>query len=565
MEPIVKKFFNRNPEPAEFLASLHLVPSPDLNLNRFRTGIDNLHIDVALSRKFQTALANLVSGMVQEELARHGYSEAGKFPDNSDFDRFRDAYRGLWEAVLEQANRDVSLIDLARLLQLSLLKILLGAPDQTITDLRRQLHRDVEKPSRADPGRAMELHERLVAIAKHEAGIRYRTLRRLFKLVQQLESKELRKVRKSILGTSWVLPKTLLFNPLLHLQDLNKESYLANHYPIVCMDRQQDGYFVQTNRLFCEQFADYIADWCLPEQDQPAATSDGAGLRLRQRERYGSFTAFLDGQHLLEQAMREEEYVHCRCSWLDSPKNLEQIFRRPAASSWFGGFGAKENSPRERQQPDGWLEFQQRMAQELHRRLTKAGMLQRIIASYRTPRLHRQLNEKVSIRDIYFYLVGELPRRKLVQHLNLASSTETDEALRALDAVLHYIQRLPTQKQLEYTGRYLKEQDPSVQIIGVQPSEGAHIPGIRRWPAEYLPEIFDASLVDREIDVDQQTAEDMTRRLAAEEGIFCGVSSGGAVAASLRLSEELENATIVSIICDRGDRYLSTGVFSPKD
>jgi cysteine synthase B len=115
------------------------------------------------------------------------------------------------------------------------------------------------------------------------------------------------------------------------------------------------------------------------------------------------------------------------------------------------------------------------------------------------------------------------------------------------------------------TARYLKEQNPAIRIIGVQPSAGAHIPGIRRWPVEYLPEIFDASLVDLEIDVEQQEAEDMTRRLAAEEGIFCGISSGGAVAAALRLSEKLENATIVSIICDRGDRYLSTGIFSPKD
>ena len=104
----------------------------------------------------------------------------------------------------------------------------------------------------------------LVTIAKHEAGIRYRTLRRLFKLVQQLESKELRKIRKSILGVSWVLPKTLLFNPLLHLQDLSNENSFVNHYPIVCMDREGEGYFVLTNRIFCEQFAEYVADWCQP-------------------------------------------------------------------------------------------------------------------------------------------------------------------------------------------------------------------------------------------------------------------------------------------------------------
>jgi cysteine synthase B len=110
--------------------------------------------------------------------------------------------------------------------------------------------------------------------------------------------------------------------------------------------------------------------------------------------------------------------------------------------------------------------------------------------------------------------------------------------------------------------RYLKEKNPSIEIIGLQPIEGSAIPGIRRWPTEYLPRIFDAERVDRVIDMSQQMAEDMTRELARVEGIFCGVSSGGAVAAALQVSKEVENAIIATIVCDRGDRYLSTGVFS---
>jgi cysteine synthase B len=111
------------------------------------------------------------------------------------------------------------------------------------------------------------------------------------------------------------------------------------------------------------------------------------------------------------------------------------------------------------------------------------------------------------------------------------------------------------------TSKYLKEQNPAIQIIGVQPKGDSKIPGIRRWPKEYLPKIYQPDRVDRIIDVDQQAAENTTRALAAEEGIFAGVSSGGAVSAALRLSEEVENAVIVVIICDRGDRYLSTGIF----
>ena len=127
--------------------------------------------------------------------------------------------------------------------------------------------------------------------------------------------------------------------------------------------------------------------------------------------------------------------------------------------------------------------------------------------------------------------------------------------------ITHFVSAMGTTGTIMGTSRYLKEQSPAVQIIGVQPMEGASIPGIRRWPREYLPSIFEASRVDRTLDVGQPDAEQITRALAAQEGIFCGISSGGAVVAALQLSRQVENAVIVAIICDRGDRYLSTGVF----
>jgi cysteine synthase B len=130
--------------------------------------------------------------------------------------------------------------------------------------------------------------------------------------------------------------------------------------------------------------------------------------------------------------------------------------------------------------------------------------------------------------------------------------------------VTHFVSAMGTTGTIMGTARYLKERNPAIQIVGVQPTEGSSIPGIRRWPPEYLPRIFDRSRVDRELDVSQADAEETTRRLAREEGIFCGISSGGAVAAALRVSAEVEDAVIVAIICDRGDRYLSTGVF-PAD
>ncbi len=128
--------------------------------------------------------------------------------------------------------------------------------------------------------------------------------------------------------------------------------------------------------------------------------------------------------------------------------------------------------------------------------------------------------------------------------------------------ITHFVSAMGTTGTITGTGRFLKEQGTNVQIVGVQPkTNDEDIPGIRRWSAEYLPEIFDASVVDKEIDITQDESESTMHRLATEEGIFCGVSSGGAVAAALKLSQEVTNATIVTIICDRGDRYISTGVF----
>ncbi len=127
--------------------------------------------------------------------------------------------------------------------------------------------------------------------------------------------------------------------------------------------------------------------------------------------------------------------------------------------------------------------------------------------------------------------------------------------------VTHFVSSMGTTGTIMGVSRYLKEVNPAISIIGLQPEEGAKIPGIRRWPKAYLPKIFDEKQIDRIIDMDQKSAEDITRALAVEEGIFCGISSGGAIAGALRLSKEVENAVIVAIICDRGDKYLSTGLF----
>jgi cysteine synthase B len=127
--------------------------------------------------------------------------------------------------------------------------------------------------------------------------------------------------------------------------------------------------------------------------------------------------------------------------------------------------------------------------------------------------------------------------------------------------ITHFVSSMGTTGTIMGCSRFFKENNPAIEIIGAQPEEGAQIPGIRKWPEAYLPRIYNPKNVDRLENVGQKDAEEMTRRLAREEGIFCGISSGGALSVALRISQQVRNATIVFIVCDRGDRYLSTGVF----
>ena len=130
--------------------------------------------------------------------------------------------------------------------------------------------------------------------------------------------------------------------------------------------------------------------------------------------------------------------------------------------------------------------------------------------------------------------------------------------------VTHFVSSMGTTGTIMVAGRYLHEQNPAIQTVGVYPEEGSQIPGIRRWAKEYEPAIYDESKVDQIMTVSRAEADEMTVRLGQREGVFCGISAGGALHAALRLSEQVENAVIVSIICDRGDRYISTGLFDPK-
>jgi class 3 adenylate cyclase len=453
----INKLLHRTPEVEEFLAPLRPSVAPQVRLNQFQIGIDNQRIDVALSHKFRNLLSELSDMMVHEDLVKHGWARMGKSPSNSDFDAFREVYREIMRGALEQVHENASMKDILQLLHLVLLKMLLESPMEAVARLRNKLQQDADSPAGANSGRSLELHERMANLARLEPGICYRALRRLFKVVMRLESKELRKLRKSVVGRSWTVPKQVLFNPLLHLPDLSSEEYFMNHYPILCVDRSDENYFDLTNRIITEVFQSYLPIWAKAVDRQDPKLNGMSGkqsFQIRNRELHSGFSEFLDGQRLLERSLSEEEFKTFNVSWLDTPSNIEHLMSRTVNES--GWFSRGESSGTSPWQNSECVKLKEKLQAEVHKRLERAGITRRAIAAYRTPRLYRQLNGQLPIKEIYLYLAEQLPKKVL--NKKLASTADKGAAvIKALDVVLNYIRRLPAAKQEDYARRYVKD------------------------------------------------------------------------------------------------------------
>jgi class 3 adenylate cyclase len=447
------------PDVSEFIAPLRSSAPPHCNLDIFQIGTDNNHIDAALSHQFRTTLLNFVRKIVYEELTKHGWVRMEAPPTGGDVDSFKAIYRGMMQGALEQVHRDTAVKDLIQLLHLVLLKLLLESPVTVIAELRNKLEEDGNLPMGASSGRSLELHERIVNLARLEPVIRYQTLRRLFKIIQRLESKELRKLRKSVVGRSWVLSKQLLFNPMLHLPNLSNEEIIMNHYPLICVDKDHENYFDITNRTITSTYRDCLPDWAqAPDRDETAynGAQQGQGFQIRNRELNSGFSEFLDGQRILERNLSDAEFKQINVSWLDVPRNFDILLKRANGESdgWFSRSG-KHDKKSVWENPK-CESFRKELQLKLLKRLHKSGVMIRAIAAYRSQRLYHQLNRQVSIKDIYQFLAGDLPRRTLVKRL-ANTADKGSEVLKALDVVFSYIRRMPTEKNQEYAIRYVKD------------------------------------------------------------------------------------------------------------
>ena len=443
----------------EFLAPLRRCPSWRVNLDQFQIGIDNRHIDVAISHQFRSSLLSVVEMIVYEDLAKHGWANLGQAAPGSEIEAFKSNYRSVVQGALEQIHANAAVKELLQLLHLILLKLMLDAPGTTLTKLRGKLQQDADSTSGLHSGRSMEMHERIVALARLEPGIRYRTLCRLFKITQRLESKELRKMRKSVVGSSWVVSKRMLFNPLLNLPDLTSEEYLMNHYPLTCVDSEGNNYFDLTNRFITEVYANFLPEWAKQRgsnEGVKVSTGEGSQFHITQRELHSGFSEFLEGQRLLERNLSEHEFKSIYVSWLDDPRNVEILLKRPTDTKggWFSRTPDKQR--KSHWENPAYDKIQQSLQTSLLKHFDRSGITHRAIAAYRTPRLYRQLKGVISNRDIYHYLIDVLPKRILSKKL---ASTEDRgaEVIKALDAVHGYIRRMSAIKQQGYAIRYLKD------------------------------------------------------------------------------------------------------------
>jgi hypothetical protein len=472
----LKSWLTWQPQPPELLALMRPVKPWPVQIDRYSLGIDNTRIDVRLSPLFVTRARALVRTMVRHDVATHYWGKSESQPRPQELEAFRESYRALVEGAMphrqqlaaadalrrqdpdtdqcESRRRQLDAADRMRLVELSLLKFLLQSVPGEIQHLRRQLEiaRDGEQAS--ERGQRLKYHEQLVTLAREERAVAYRVYRRLFRLVDKLETVHLRKLRKSFLGTSWPLPREILFNALLQLPNLLAEEEVMHHYPILYIEEQGRTYLRALNLCLVEVFKEYLPTWCQPgtrrEGDEAAGRS--AGLRLMDRRDQGGLVGFLETEILVSQLLREEEYRKPRNTWLDDPDNLSQLLddQRLLPGS------ARSGSPRDERLGHQWRHFRRALQEELFRRLERLDILPQVVASYWTPRIHQELAGAVSARMIYEYLTGRQSKRKVLRRLT-GSQAEVAPALviKTLEFAAGEIKHLPRDSLREYALRIL--------------------------------------------------------------------------------------------------------------
>ncbi len=403
----------------DLFATLPVASPFRFSFERFPKGIDNTNVDVYLCPEFTSSTRFLVRCLLQHDIGNSCLGEAHPPPAISDLENFEKAYIGMMEAGISKARKE-SFPELVQLLHFATLEFLLLSVGDELLQYKDRLQNARTADGDHSSSHAVHLHDKLVTIAQHEAAIKYRVMRKLFRHVYKLESTTLRKLRKSVLGRSWPVPKPMLFNPLLQLPSLWAEEQFMHHYPLVLMRKSDPGCFKRVNAIVTGIFDCFLPAWSyapkFPESadDTSVMGRDSTGMRLRHDR--GMLSGFLESELLLSGALQEDEYSGGLCSWLDDPHNMERILSFQGASKYTG----KRQIHNESQigSPEHWSALTENVVSEAMRLFKQAGLMHKILASHEAPKVYKELNSRVPLGLICQYLEGDIPRRKLLQKLS---------------------------------------------------------------------------------------------------------------------------------------------------
>lgn len=440
----LERFFRWIPDTEEFSKPLQKKTPFKLLFDRLPVGVDNNRIDVLLSQEFMDRSRILVRRSLLHDVAENYWGEPPPPPDNKDIQAVREGYAGLMELTVDRA-RKYNRLEMVQLLQFSVVKFLLQLVDDEFGRLRNQVRRAKSMDSHQSTGKAVQLHDRLVLLAKNEASIRYRITRRMFREMLKLENMRLSKLRKSVLGRSWPVPKPLLFNPMLQLPSLWADEQLMKHYPLVCTDREDPDGFDRINRLVIGLFTDYLPSWCWPAEPTDAFETTSGDIQAAARRNRGDqgLIGYTETLMLLRRSLQPAEYEAGNCSWLDLPENIDRLVYSVKHSN---AVRTDYDGPivRASWTHDKWPSFHHRLLKRILKAFQGSCVESDLLACHAAPAVYQELNRQLPVRLITQYLSGRLPKRDLQRKLNsLASKPNPVQVVKVLERSMASLRSIP--------------------------------------------------------------------------------------------------------------------------
>jgi len=445
----LKNLFRWSPDAEEFTKPLQLKKPFKLLFDRLPIGIDNNRIDVTLSPEFMNRCRQFVRRYMLHDVTENYWGEPPPPPDNKDLQVLREDYAGLMELTVDRARKH-NRLEMVQLLQFSVVKYLLQLVDQEYERLRNQMQRAKSVDSHQSTGRSVQLHERLVLLARNEAAIRYRITRRLFREILKIENMRLSKLRKSVLGHSWPVPKPLLFNPMLQLPSRWADEQVMNHYSLVCTDKDEQDGFDRVNRMVTKLFAEFLPAWCWsvdPGESLDVTCSDIQTTARRHNGEQGGLVGHAETLMLLKRSLQPDEYENGNCSWLDIPDNIDRIVYSVKHRN---AIRTDVDDPRLRVtwENDKWPGFHHRLMKRILKAFQGTRIERDLLACHAAPGIYQELNRQVPVRIICLYLSGRMTRRELKRKLNsLQGKAVPVKVIQVLDRMVTVIKGMPASRR----------------------------------------------------------------------------------------------------------------------